>query len=242
MKSRPDLLLLLSLIAVILLHPVLDHGTVRRMILAGLIFFPVVVSTIRLSQIKHWLWSSLLLGGGIFIFTIANEISPNPLIASIKWGLLAVYFGLTVVGLFSCLKNAHSITASHLYTAISIYLLIALLWFALYCLGSSLYPESIASSHGAFADRQSELLYFSLVTLTTLGYGDIVAVYSEVRMLAALEAVTGVLYVAITIAILVRSYRWQSPGSDSGVPPDLPALGKVASDSREHIRTRENIG
>lgn len=242
MKSRPDLLLLLSLIAVILLHPVLDHGTVRRMILAGLIFFPVVVSTIRLSQIKHWLWSSLLLGGGIFIFTIANEISPNPLIASIKWGLLAVYFGLTVVGLFSYLKNAHSITASHLYTAISIYLLIALLWFALYCLGSSLYPESIASSHGAFADRQSELLYFSLVTLTTLGYGDIVAVYSEVRMLAALEAVTGVLYVAITIAILVRSYRWQSPGSDSGVPPDLPALGKVASDSREHIRTRENIG
>ena len=56
-------------------------------------------------------------------------------------------------------------------------------------------------------DRQSELLYFSLVTLTTVGYGDIVPIAGEVRMLAALEAIAGVLYVAITVALLVSGYK-----------------------------------
>ena len=56
-------------------------------------------------------------------------------------------------------------------------------------------------------DRQSDLLYFSLVTLTTVGYGDVLPLSGEARMLAALEGVTGVLYIAITVAILVSGYR-----------------------------------
>ena len=66
------------------------------------------------------------------------------------------------------------------------------------------------------ADRPSELLYFSLVTLSTIGYGDVVPLYGEVRMLAALEGLTGVLYIAITVAILVSGYKQQGP---SGEPP-----------------------
>ena len=74
---------------------------------------------------------------------------------------------------------------------------------------SSLYQGAILSSQ-RLIDRQSELLYFSLATLTTLGYCDVVPVYNEVRMLAVLESVAGVLYVAITVAILVSSYRRRS--------------------------------
>jgi voltage-gated potassium channel Kch len=51
------------------------------------------------------------------------------------------------------------------------------------------------------------MLYFSLVTLSTVGYGDVVPLGGEARMLAALEGVTGVLYIAITVAILVSRYR-----------------------------------
>ena len=63
-------------------------------------------------------------------------------------------------------------------------------------------------------DRQTELLYFSLVTLSTLGYGDIVPLRGEVRILAALEAITGVLYIAITVALLVSSYKQKSASSE----------------------------
>lgn len=217
-KSRPDLLLLLSLLLVIVLHPLLDHGDVRRLVLAGVVFIPVILSTIRLSQIKDWAWPSVLLVAGILIFGIADRFGPHPVFAASRFGLLATYLGLTAVGLFSYLKNADFITNSHLYTAVSIYLLLGLVWFGLYSSITSLYPNAIVSSQHAISDRHSELLYFSLATLTTLGYGDVVAVNSEVRILAVLEAVTGVLYVAITVAILVSSYRRQGSRSEPGTP------------------------
>jgi Ion channel len=53
--------------------------------------------------------------------------------------------------------------------------------------------------------RWSTILYFSLTTLTTTGYGDIVAVKPAARMFATLEAASGVLYLAITVARLVAS-------------------------------------
>jgi len=71
-KSRPDLSLLLSLLLAILLYPVLDHGDVRRLFLGALMFVPVILSTIRLSQIKGWLWRSSLLVAGIVIFAVAG--------------------------------------------------------------------------------------------------------------------------------------------------------------------------
>ena len=70
----------------------------------------------------------------------------------------------------------------------------------------ALSPGSIQiGSHPA--DRQTDLLYFSLVTLATIGYGDIVPLSGEARILAALEGVTGVLYIAITVALLVGRFR-----------------------------------
>ena len=54
---------------------------------------------------------------------------------------------------------------------------------------------------------RATFLYFSLVTLTTLGYGDIVPISPPARIFAAMEAATGVLYIAITVARLVAGYQ-----------------------------------
>ncbi len=86
-------------------------------------------------------------------------------------------------------------------------------WFALYSAIDVFYPGAILRGT-AGTDRQSELLYFSLVTLSTVGYGDVVPLYGEVRMLAALEGVTGVLYVAITVALLVSAYKQQGTSDE----------------------------
>ena len=210
LKHRPDLLLLLSLLLLILLHPVLDRGIVRNIFLGVLSFVPVILATIRLSQIKGWLWQSLLLAAGIVIFSLADQFWPSPAFSAIKWGFLAVYFGLVVVGLFSYILDTESITSSHLIAAVSIYLLLALVWFALYCAVVSVDPGAILTGRRELIEHRSEILYFSLATLTTLGYGDVVAAHSVVAHLAVLEAVTGVLYIAITVAILVGGYRRSS--------------------------------
>ena len=206
-QSRPDLLLLLSLLLIILIYPVLDHGDVRRAILGVLMFLPITMAILRLSAIKRWVWPSVGLMSIAIVAFIAGNVYPHPYIVGTKWVVLAIFFALTVAGLFPYLRNARSVTDSHLYTAISIYLLLGMQWFALYAAIDRFFPGSILLNHATGSDRSSELLYFSLVTLSTIGYGDVVPLGGEVRMLAALEGVTGVLYVAITIALLVSSYK-----------------------------------
>ncbi len=208
-QARPDLLLLLSVLLVILTYPALDHGDIRRLILGALMFVPVILATVRLAEIKRRLWPPVLLMSAAIAFGVASAFYPAPIVVGTKWALLAAFFALTVVGLFSYLRNARCVTDAHLYTAVSIYLLLGMQWFALYSAIDVFYPGSILHTAGG-PDRHSELLYFSLVTLSTIGYGDVVPLHGEVRMLAALEGVTGVLYVAITVALLVSAYKQQS--------------------------------
>jgi len=163
--ARPDLYLLLSLLLVILMYPVLNHGFLGRLMLGLLTFVPVVLATVRLSQIKGWLWLTVPLVSGEFIAGAADTFFPNRILEGTKWVLLTAIFGVSIVGLFSFLKGARSILNAHLYTAVSIYLLLGLVWFAIYSAIEDFYPGSILrSSSTAMADRPSELLYFSLVT------------------------------------------------------------------------------
>jgi hypothetical protein len=179
------------------------------------LFIPVVLSAVRLSQIRAGVWPSFLLMFGAMISTIVTIIYPNQAAIGIKWSLLAGFFALTIFGLFSYLRNTHEITDSQLYTAVSIYLLLGLLWFALYSAIDAFFPGTILYNNAAIADRSGELLYFSLITLSTVGYGDVVPISGEVRMLAAMEGITGVLYVAITVALLVSSYRARDKEEDT---------------------------
>ena len=66
------------------------------------------------------------------------------------------------------------------------------------------YPGSIQASDGNSV-HWYDLMFFSYVTLTSLGYGDITPVSVQAQALASLEAVTGILYVAVMVAWLVSS-------------------------------------
>lgn len=200
------MLLLLSLLAAILLTPVLNQDNWRRLVLAAVTFIPVVISIVRLSQIKGWVWPSVLLAFGNMVFVVAGNTFPSRTLTAIRWAFLAAFFALTAAGLFSHLRNSRSVARAQLYTAVNIYLLLGLLWATLYLAIDTVSPGSIQIGSQT-ADRQTELLYFSLITLSTIGYGDIVPVSGEARILAALEGVTGVLYIAITVALLVGRFR-----------------------------------
>jgi len=170
-------------------------------------FAPLLLATVRMVQIKVWMWPTVLLMTAVVISTVVSTIFPFQTLIGLKWGILAAFFGLSAIALFSYLKNARTVDDGHLYTAVSIYLLLGMQWFALYSAIDVLSPESIQRSASAAADRHAELLYFSLVTLSTIGYGDVVPLHGEARMLAALEGIAGVLYIAITVALLVSAYR-----------------------------------
>ena len=205
--------LLLSLLLVIVMYPVLDHGDLRRLFLGLLMFAAVILSTVRMARSKGWIVPSVLLMSVSLALGVAETIAPSRLLGGMKWGTLTGFFGLSVAGLFTYLKNARAVTNAHLSTAISIYLLLGLQWFALYNTIDIFDPGSFVHRTSVPTGRQTELLYFSLVTLSTIGYGDIVPLHDEVRILAALEGITGVLYVAITVALLVSAYKAKSDSS-----------------------------
>ena len=63
---------------------------------------------------------------------VAGNTFRSPIVTGIRWGFLAAFFALTAVGLFSYLRNSRFIAQAELYTAVNIYLLLGLLWAALY--------------------------------------------------------------------------------------------------------------
>ena len=205
-QSRPDLVLLLSLLLAILLTPALNRVGWSRLILAAVTFVPIVLSVIRLSQIKRWVWPSVLLALANVIFVVAGNTFPSPILTGLRWASLAAFFGFAAAGLFSYLRNSRTVAQAELYTAVNIYLLLGLLWATIYLAIDAFSPGSIKMG-GEPADRQTELLYFSLITLSTVGYGDIAPLSGMARIVAALEGITGVLYIATTVALLVSRFR-----------------------------------
>lgn len=125
-QSRPDLLLLLSLLLVILMYPAMNHGEVRRLILGALMFVPVILATVRLAEIKRRVWPAVVLMSATLAFAVASTFFPTKIVIGTKWALLAAFFALTVAGLFSYLRNARSVSEVHLTTAVSIYLLLGM--------------------------------------------------------------------------------------------------------------------
>jgi hypothetical protein len=93
------------------------------------------------------------------------------------------------------------ITVDAIKGGIVVYLLLGLLWFELYRLINWLIPHSFSSN------EDSELLHFSLITLSTVGYGDILPIGKFAKIVANLEGIVGVLYPAIFIARLVSLYE-----------------------------------
>lgn len=138
------------------------------------------------------------------------------LIGSICW-LLFVLF-VTLSELRSVLKQ-REVTGETICMAISVYLLLGLTWAFLYAVIFQLHPESFGGLVAAKPDHPTEILhifpvigYFSLTTLSTIGFGDITPLTLQARYAAVAEGITGQFYLAILVARLVGMQMTRSAG------------------------------
>ncbi len=109
------------------------------------------------------------------------------------------------------------VNANRLIGAVCVYLLLGSIWALAYTLLNMLDPGSFAGFVPASGPGwNSEWLYFSFVTMTTLGYGDILPISATARALAYLQAVVGQFYIAVLVAGLVGAYigNRQKGGAD----------------------------
>jgi hypothetical protein len=147
---------------------------------------------------------------GRWISDFRPDLVPPPVFLTA--GLVLIAF--VVANLLRFVLRAPSVNVEVLCASISAYLMLGLLWTIAYWLVDQLTPGAFAfnTNEGRQSIRGFNAFYFSFVTLSTVGYGDITPVSKVARMLAAMEAITGLLYVAVLIARLVAIYS--SPKSE----------------------------
>jgi len=130
---------------------------------------------------------------------------------------MVLFFGYTGTLIFKYIAKSKEVTADTFSGAACIYMFIGLTWTGVYTAVELIRPLSfqISSDSTYQITRVSELIYFSFTTLTTLGYGDISPATSMAQSLAILEAMTGVLYMALIIGMLVGIYSSSSKRKSS---------------------------
>lgn len=123
----------------------------------------------------------------------------------VLWTLIALY---AVFGALRFVLRSSTITPEHLYAALSAYLLAGVFLGVLYWSLDGVWPSSIiVTGQGASNPfRLAEGIYFSFITLATVGYGDMVPGNDVVRGLAIVEAIAGQFYLAVMIARLMSLY------------------------------------
>jgi hypothetical protein len=115
----------------------------------------------------------------------------------------AAFLAALTVAILAHIFREREVGADTIAGAIVVYLLMAVMWSQVYFVMETLRPGSFAFSGAAGASPLPMLKYFSFVTITTVGYGDVIPTTAGARALANLEAVVGQLYLVIQVAWLV---------------------------------------
>lgn len=207
-RSR-SLFLLCSVLLFFVATPFLENRKGGETLIVLTLFLTLVAAAVQLSEKRKLFLSAIPIAAASIgllwlhhvyhskVFSIASDVS------------LILFIGLVCVSLFVYLGKKGTIDRERIIVSVCLYLLLALFWFSVFELTNVLHPLSFAEAGVTLIGNiaPSKLLYFSLTSLTTLGFGDIVPIRPPARMFSSLEAASGVLYIAITVARLVASYQ-----------------------------------
>ncbi len=152
----------------------------------------------------------------------------------IAWAFTAALFAVTVAYLLRYVFRRDVMTADKLYGAAAGYLMLGVLWALLYAIATYFQPESFSIGGTVTPPTFTDLLYFSITTLTSTGFGDIVPLLRRVRALCVLEQLTGALFLAILIARLAGVYPPSPPPApfDPTAPPTPRFIQRLRERSR----------
>ncbi len=210
-SDRRAMFLLITVVLSFFLAPLLENDRVGEIVLLFNLYLTLMAATLELRERPVLFWSAIPIACASLALLLASHYYPSKHLRVANGIVLTAFLALVSVSMFIYLGRKGEITKGRLFVSVSLYFLIGLTWYAAYGVIDTLQPGSFADG-GAVMTKgvpASVLMYFSLETLTTVGYGDVVAVRPLARMLATLEAAAGVLYVAITVARLVSAFRSQ---------------------------------
>ncbi len=217
---------------------VTEAGRLTVRVLGG---FSLFACAAIISPKKMFLFLAAL--AGVFSVCMSQpDLFGSQLQLHLASSIAALVFYLSTVVIISVdVVGGGTVDRNKLCGAVCIYLLIGLLFAQMFLIMSAINPDYFKFSAGgtlagASATRQElgvDLTYFSFVTLTTMGYGDILPATPVSRMLAAMEAVVGQIYLAVLVARLVSLYTMTFAKKDLNLKElqleeqDLKVMAKI---------------
>jgi hypothetical protein len=201
---------LLVVLAVLLIAaPFVEELQGGDLIISVLFSLVMLAAVVAVAQRKRSLAIALLLAVPALTARWINQFRPD-LVHPAAFLVCALLLLAFVIGhLLHFILQALVVTVDVLCASVAAYLMLGVAWTVAYWLVDQLTPGgafSFNTGHGSQSMNGFTGLYFSFITLSTVGYGDITPVSRAARWLAATEAITGLLYVAVLIARLVSLY------------------------------------
>jgi voltage-gated potassium channel len=204
------LLLIVSLVLV--LAPLLVGTSVRRSAVFGSVFLAVMLSGVLVvARQRMALILAILLGVPAGLLQISSFVHGTQQFRSLRLALFAGFLALMAVMIVRDVLKAESVTWDKIQGAICAYLLIGVAWGLLYAWIGLLDPQAFGGTGLQAAESAGEpMVYYSFVTLTTLGYGDITPVSHAARTLSWMEAAFGQIFLVVLVARLVSLHLTHS--------------------------------
>jgi hypothetical protein len=209
--QRPFTVLFCCLLAATLVRPLVAYQHVGHVVFAT-VMLAFFLAAIRALCHRPWQrWTACLLGAtwlGMRLPELLEKAPGGPLEVVGRVAEIA-FLGLIVTLLIAAILRKRTVTLDSILGAFAGYLLIALIWGIAYSLVELTHPGSFHVQDALQAEFESAtrrdwlLNYFSCSTLMTVGYGDITPVHPIARTLAMIEAMTGQIYLAVLVAVLV---------------------------------------
>lgn len=200
------LLLIVFVVALIVLGPFIEGFIGLRLFME--VFFSIIfIATISAVSQKrlHIVIAAILLIPALAAVWIP-DIPRNNTLLTIGYLCGLIVLAFAIISILNLIFTEETVTRQTISAAVAVYLLIALMWTFIYRLLENLYPGSFAVAHDGLHSAANIFLYFSLVTITTLGYGDITPIGSQAIALSVLEAITGQIYLVVVVAWFVGLY------------------------------------
>lgn len=195
--------LLASVLTMVLVTPFLEQVEDDGFLLA-LVFLLALISVVFTATEILTRRIAILVAAGIWlVLRFATQLAGEPVFLSVAH---IGYIGVASVSLYHVVRaliEANKVTVDILAGGIAVYLLFSIIWALGFSLMESLVPGSVFAVPDNHAQAWNQIYYFSLSSLTTLGYGDFVAASAFARNCAALESALGVIYLAVFMARLI---------------------------------------
>ncbi|MEO8350097.1 MAG: potassium channel family protein [Chthoniobacteraceae bacterium] len=212
--------LLIAQVVLFVASPFVEGLPGGAIVEAILMTFVLVSAVLAVGGRRRMLLVMALFASPAVLAKWANHIRPDLVSPAAFFAFGLVFLTLIIVNLLRFVLRTPRVNTEVLCASISAYLMLGLAWSFAYRLVSYATPGAFSFNriHEQAMDGYMSS-YFSFVTLTTVGYGDIAPVSPVARMLAVMESMTGTLYVAVLIARLVALYSRTPASDDPNQPP-----------------------